>query len=500
MVYTILRNMNLSSRSLILFLVGAPMIGVCVTALYLLYKKEDDDLAETIETVKTGKYTVREIKIPKSNVGVIIGRGGSKIKEIQAETGAKINFKDDDDTDPRICVIRGTPETIHAAETMIRELIMNQPLIETYKMFVPQRACGRIIGRCGESIKTISKVSNAKININDTSNEKTKDVPVTIKGTIEQISTAKTMILEKIREDDEMRQKMELSQSNRSPRSIANSSSMTESCLKNKSIAFNSGILEPMLATGNDGCLDVFISAVASPSNFWMQVCSPHSAELDHLVEEMAAYYLQEENRQIHQIKKLNIGQIVASQLDADDKWYRAEVKHIKLNDYDSNENEIELYYVDYGDTEIKKQNKLCQLRTDFLSLRFQGIECNLASVKPSGNKEDWSEAGIECFEELCHVAQWKPLRARIVTFNQKQQEHREGSPIPSVDLFDTFGNVDINIAEELVKQGHASYIKENEDKEKYLNGNGNLSKNHKSNIMKMDESDSENSDFEFEF
>lgn len=57
-----------------------------------------------------------------------------------------------------------------------------------------------------------------------------------------------------------------------------------------------------------------------------------------------------------------------------------------------------------------------------------------------SGSTENWSEASIDCFEELCHVAQWRPLMARVITFKEKQRGHREGSPVPCVDLFDTCG------------------------------------------------------------
>ena len=66
-----------------------------------------------------------------------------------------------------------------------------------------------------------------------------------------------------------------------------------------------------------------------------------------------------------------------------DNRWYRGEVRAIEPNEQDVSESRVDLYYVDYGDSEYLKQRELFQLRTDFLTLRFQAIECNLANVKP---------------------------------------------------------------------------------------------------------------------
>lgn len=80
---------------------------------------------------------------------------------------------------------------------------------------------------------------------------------------------------------------------------------------------------------------------------------------------------------------QLEIGQIVAAPFNQDDKWYRAEVKAVEPNDVNEEESQVDLYYVDYGDSDYVKKSKIMQLRTDFLKLRFQAIECTLANVKP---------------------------------------------------------------------------------------------------------------------
>lgn len=66
-----------------------------------------------------------------------------------------------------------------------------------------------------------------------------------------------------------------------------------------------------------------------------------------------------------------------------DEKWYRAEVSQVKENEYDDRETELELYYVDYGDSSVIKKGRVFELRTDFLKLRYQAVECILAKIKP---------------------------------------------------------------------------------------------------------------------
>jgi predicted PilT family ATPase len=48
-----------------------------------------------VERVKTSRPAFIEVKIPKECVGIVIGRGGSSIKDIQEKTDTKIHFKDE---------------------------------------------------------------------------------------------------------------------------------------------------------------------------------------------------------------------------------------------------------------------------------------------------------------------------------------------------------------------------------------------------------------------
>lgn len=72
------------------------------------------------------------------------------------------------------------------------------------------------------------------------------------------------------------------------------------------------------------------------------------------------------------------VGQMVAAKFVHDMKWYRARVIATEPD------NELyEVFFVDFGDVEKVDAKKVLELRTDFLGLRLQAIECSLANVEP---------------------------------------------------------------------------------------------------------------------
>lgn len=127
----------------------------------------------------------------------------------------------------------------------------------------------------------------------------------------------------------------------------------------------------------------------------------------------------------------------------------------------------FDVYFLDYGDSQFISKKDILELRADFLSLRFQAIECFLAHVQPTNersNLDEWDEKAVEKFEEMVQAAHWKKLISKVVAYKERKSFHfqrhsnnkRESSPIPGVELFDPDQNADKNIALELVKQGFA--------------------------------------------
>jgi len=68
-----------------------------------------------------------QIAVPRSMIGVVIGKGGEMIKKIQQESGARIQFRPEDELGGpnRMCNITGSQEQTQAAHNMIQELVDN---------------------------------------------------------------------------------------------------------------------------------------------------------------------------------------------------------------------------------------------------------------------------------------------------------------------------------------------------------------------------------------
>lgn len=118
------------------------------------------------------------------------------------------------------------------------------------------------------------------------------------------------------------------------------------------------------------GQMEVYVSAVASPARFWVQIVSSQIKKLDQLITEMTAYYSQTDNQKKHHIKDPYLGQIVAAMFQYDNKWYRAEIVAIVPNEYDPRRVALDLYFLDFGDSIYVDTHDVFELRTDFLTLR----------------------------------------------------------------------------------------------------------------------------------
>jgi hypothetical protein len=155
-------------------------------------------------------------------------------------------------------------------------------------------------------------------------------------------------------------------------------------------------------------------------------------------------------------------------QIDSPNRFsrrYRAEIVAIQVNESMPQELLFDVYFLDYGDSQFIGKKDILELRADFLSLRFQAIECFLAHIQPNNgsNMDEWDEKAVEKFESLVQVAHWKKLISKVVAYKerksfafQRQSKQRESSPIPGVELYDPEENSDRNIALELVKMGFA--------------------------------------------
>lgn len=212
-------------------------------------------------------------------------------------------------------------------------------------------------------------------------------------------------------------------------------------------------VQDELIATSADGYIEVYISAMESPSSFWVQLVGSQSINLDKLVEDMTNYYSHLPNQQSHALTSAAVGDIVASRFAQDSCWYRARIVTIEENDYSQDETTIKVHYVDFGETGRYKTKELCTLDDEYRYLPLQAIECSLAGVQPRDGTQ-WTEEASDLFEMLSHAAQWKVMMAKVVS-KAKREDGFPGFKY-SVELVDTNNKDDVSVAAELISQGHA--------------------------------------------
>ncbi|AES73389.2 putative K domain-containing protein [Medicago truncatula] len=164
-----------------------------------------------------GSYgSSKKIEIPNGRVGVLIGKGGETIKYLQMQSGAKIQVTRDMDADPnsqtRMVELMGTPDAVSSAEKLINEVLAEaeagasgggtrrmvaQSGGDEFVMQIPNNKVGLIIGKGGETIKSMQASTGARIQViplhpppGDTSTERT----LKIDGTPDQIESAKQLV------------------------------------------------------------------------------------------------------------------------------------------------------------------------------------------------------------------------------------------------------------------------------------------------------------------
>eukprot|EP00474_Spongospora_subterranea_P000617 CRZ01075.1 hypothetical protein [Spongospora subterranea] len=119
------------------------------------------------------------IRIPHDAVGLLIGKGGLTIKQLQMRTGCNIQVQRDVDADPssitRDVTLNGTPRQLEEAKREVLSLVQGHgsdipvesviPGMIVITLMIPGSCVGGIIGRQGETIKAIQHRSQARVQV-----------------------------------------------------------------------------------------------------------------------------------------------------------------------------------------------------------------------------------------------------------------------------------------------------------------------------------------------
>lgn len=193
-----------------------------------------------VEALYGDEMSKSMVAVPKAAVGVVIGKGGDMINQIQNHTGTRIQFKPEEPMlADRMCSIMGSKEGVDHAVRRIHEIIHNVQerdgvmggrgphsgstslggnfghwegpnmghrgamgggQIGTEEHLVPANKTGLVIGKGGETIKQINLQSgaHAEIQKNPPPGSDPSYKTFLIKGSTEQIKMCRQLIQEKV--------------------------------------------------------------------------------------------------------------------------------------------------------------------------------------------------------------------------------------------------------------------------------------------------------------
>uniref|UniRef100_A0A8P4GE44 Far upstream element (FUSE) binding protein 1 n=1 Tax=Dicentrarchus labrax TaxID=13489 RepID=A0A8P4GE44_DICLA len=160
-----------------------------------------------------GKSISEEFKVPDGMVGFIIGRGGEQISRLQQESGCKIQIAPDSGGMPdRSVTLTGPPESIQTAKRLLTEIVEkgrpapafnhnDGPGMTVQEIMVPASKAGLVIGKGGETIKSLQERAGVKmVMIQDGPQNTGADKPLRISGEPFKVQQAKEMVMELIRD------------------------------------------------------------------------------------------------------------------------------------------------------------------------------------------------------------------------------------------------------------------------------------------------------------
>ncbi|CAH1253582.1 TDRD6 [Branchiostoma lanceolatum] len=171
------------------------------------------------------------------------------------------------------------------------------------------------------------------------------------------------------------------------------------------------------LSYSDGSVVDVMVSLFVSPSEFWCQPV-PSYNELSKLMEDMGTYYNSGEKELI---SNPEVGQDCVARFSEDNDWYRAKVTQVMGN-------EVEVRYVDYGNSEKRLKTDLRLSKPDYSKLAQQAFKCSLQEKISPYDGVAWSNKALGHLQRLVID---KELKCVI----SGKQTNKEDVPLYFADL-----------------------------------------------------------------
>lgn len=251
--------------------VAIPLTILGVGALiYIYYRQRDKDKKKKTSNnnvdnngmSQSDTFETLEFKVSNLQVPLIVGRNSVTLKSIEDKTATTIRFRECEDEDHQICSIKGKAVNVKIAKELV-DVEGAKPTVITEELMVSTLSCGKIEGYCGSVLHEICQKSSAKVWIDPgTRKVQGENRRVLITGTKEQVEMAKKLIEEKMKEPTPQIE-IQPEEQKKSPRPSPYASNSSITTTESPREIF---LPSPEKLKSNDSQLEVFVSAVASPS------------------------------------------------------------------------------------------------------------------------------------------------------------------------------------------------------------------------------------------
>lgn len=301
----------------------------------------------------------------------------------------------------------------------------------TYHFHIQDYLCGKLIGKNGVHINKLKAATNCNIILKDLKETKSQQKKIRLKPRDRQFGEGKQnlCIIEGTRSNidkclDLVKEKF-----------IPNPELCLEQVNKpeNTPLSLYNGSVTLSLAEGI--MHDVYVSSVVNGGHiFIQQPAHPTFSALERLDSCMYNTYTQFSCPDLP--RPILANTICAA--SSNGGWYRSQVVS-----YDASTDMCDIKFTDYGGYDTVPASDLKQIRTDFLTLPFQGIECYLANIIPTDD-----ETSCSILEELVFN---QVVQARMIGMNE------EG--VPMIHLYRANNGQTVMINRELVDRHAAQWI-----------------------------------------
>ncbi|XP_068173929.1 A kinase (PRKA) anchor protein 1b [Antennarius striatus] len=347
----------------------------------------------------------------KRHNGTGLRNGGQGTCDVETDQSGGSDVNSMDSVDSGCTMGAGETQSDHTASSS-SELVV-------WEIEVPKHLVGRLIGKQGRYVSFLKQSSGAKIYISTL--PYTQEFQIChIEGAQQQVDKALSLIGKKFKDLD-----------------LTNLYAPPPPPLTLPSLPMTSWLLLPSGVT-----VEVIVVNIVSAGHvFVQQHTHPTYHALRSLDQQMVFCYSQPGTPALP--SPAEVGVICAAPA-LDGAWWRAQV----ISFY-KDSSEVEIRYVDYGGYDRVKIDSLRQIRSDFVTLPFQGAEVLLDNVAPLPGEDRFSAGATSALEEL----------TRGVALLAQVSNYDNSTGLPLIHLWNMAGDEIISVNRSLAERGVALWV-----------------------------------------